>query len=119
MKKCLVGYEGVRVLGARLIIRLEEEKEANSGIILLNDTKEPKYEGVIVATGEGARLDNGVTMPMSVQPGERVIYSRMAGVPITYDGEELLVINERDVIAVIEPTTISLESVDIVQNLNV
>lgn len=102
MAHYLDGYEGVRVLGARVVIKVEMEDETKSGIILMPDSKEPKYEGMVVATGSGARLENGVQMPMEIAPGERVIYSRMAGVPIKYNDEDLLVINERDIIAVID-----------------
>lgn len=102
MAKYLEGYEGIRVLGARVVVKLEMEEETPSGIVLPTNAKEPKYEGIVVATGDGARLENGLLMPMDVKPGDRVIYSRLAGVPITYNGEELLVINERDIIAIID-----------------
>lgn len=99
----LAGYEKIKVLGARVVIKLEKEDDkTESGIILAPDNKEPKFEGVVVSTGDGVRLENGVKMPMDIAPGDRVIYSRMAGVPINYEGEDFLVINERDVIAVIE-----------------
>jgi chaperonin GroES len=102
MANFLEGYEAIKVLGARVVIELEEESDkTESGLILVQDHKEPKFEGRVVSTGDGARLENGNTMPMDVQPGDRVIYSRMAGVPIEHDGKKFLVINERDIIAVI------------------
>lgn len=101
--KCLPGYEAVRVLGARAVIKIEAESDVtSSGLIIVQDHKEPKFEGIVVATGTGARLETGLTMPMEIEPGDRVIYSRMAGVPIKHNDEEMLVINERDIIAVIE-----------------
>lgn len=103
MAKYKAGYEGLKVLGARAVVKLEEaENTTASGIIIATTEKDPKFEGEVVATGEGQRLENGTYFPMEIAPGDRVIYSRMAGVPVSYKGENLLVINERDVIAVIE-----------------
>jgi chaperonin GroES len=97
------GYDGIKVLGARVVIKIEKESDkTESGLFIVQDVKEPKFEGIVVATGTGARLETGVAMPMDVQPGDRVIYSRMAGVPINFKGEDFLVINERDIIAIIE-----------------
>lgn len=103
MANYVAGYEGIKVLGARVVIKLEEEEnKTDSGIIIASDNIEPKYQGKVVATGDGARLETGVKMPMDVSPGDFVIYSKMAGVPIEHKGEKFLVINERDVIAIIE-----------------
>ncbi len=102
MAQALEGYEAISVLGARVVIKMEEEdNKTDSGLIIVSDHTEPKYQGLVVATGDGVRLETGVKMPMDVKPGDFVIYSRMAGVPIEYKEEKLLVINERDVIAII------------------
>lgn len=99
--KYLNGYEGIKVLGARVVIKLQNpEEKTPSGIILVPGTEEPKFEGLVVAVGPGARNNKGETMPMDVNPGDWVIYSRMAGVPIEHKGEKFLIINERDVIAI-------------------
>lgn len=96
------GYEGIKVLGARIVVKVEEETNVRaSGLIVMSDAVEPKFQGIVVATGDGARLDDGTRMPMDISVGDNAIYSRMAGVPLSIDGENLLVINERDVIAVI------------------
>lgn len=100
MTHTLAGYEGIKVLGARVVIKLEEAENKTSTGIILTSEKEPEFIGDVVATGTGARLENGTQMPMEVSVGDRVIYTRMAGVPIEYNGEKLLVINERDVIAI-------------------
>lgn len=93
-------YQGIRVLGARVVIKLEDEGKKTPSGIILTQSPEPKYEGLVVAIGPGARNNQGQTMPMDVQPGDWVIYSRMAGVPVEYKGEKFLIINERDVIAI-------------------
>ncbi len=98
-------YSHLSVLGARVVVKpTPPEKLSQSGLILLNNDKEPKYEGTVVVAGPGVRLENGQAMPMEIGIGMKVIYSRMAGVPIEDEitGEQLLVINERDVIAIIE-----------------
>ena len=95
----------VRVFGARLIVKRDEkETQTMSGIILSESSVEENYTGVVVATGKGARLENGNLMPMEVQVGDRVLFTRMAGVPIEVEGEEgeFLVINERDVLAIFD-----------------
>lgn len=103
MAKYKAGYEGLKVLGARAVIKLEEaDNTTASGIIITTQEQDPKYEGEVVGVGEGQRLENGTYFPMEVEPGDRVIYSRMAGVPVSYKGENFLVINERDIIAVVE-----------------
>lgn len=99
--KHLEGYGDIKVLGARVIIKIENEDTTKSGIILTNPDADPKFEGKVVATGTGARNNQGMLMPMDVEPGDHVIYSRMAGVPLKHKDEDLLVINERDVIAII------------------
>lgn len=96
------GYKGLKVIGARLVVKLDEESNVTqSGIVIVQDTKEPKYEGTVVAVGTGARLENGTKMPMEVNVGDRIIYSRMAGIPVEHEGEKLLIINERDVSAIL------------------
>lgn len=97
----LPGYENIKVIGARVVIRIDKEEEKPSGLLIISSHKEPKFEGKVVAVGTGSRLENGTQMPMEITPGDQVIYSRMAGVPVNLNGEELLVINERDVIAII------------------
>ena len=102
----LKGYESIKVLGARVVIEPETQtNQTDSGIVIASDNIEPKYQGTVVATGTGARLENGEKMPMEIAPGDKVIYTKMAGVPVKNPNnkdEEFLVINERDVIAIIE-----------------
>lgn len=101
-RTALPGYEAIQVLGARLIVRPVKESDTTASGIVITGAKEPKYEGVIVATGPGARLETGVQMPMECHAGQNVIYSRLAGVPVEHNGEDLLIINERDIICIIE-----------------
>ena len=91
----------VKVLGARLLVKeIKNEEKTNGGIIVPGREKEQTNRGVVLATGEGALLDTGVRMPMQINKGDKVVYASFAGSPIEVDGETLLILNERDVLAV-------------------
>ena len=90
----------LRVLGSRILVKEIKEKN-ESKIIIPNKKEEPKYKGVVIATGEGALLDNGNLMPMNVKVGETVIYQEYSGTPIKHEDEVYIILNERDILAVI------------------
>lgn len=95
----------LKVLGARMVVKLEpEENTTLGGIILPNADKEPINKGHVMAVGDGARLENGTKFPMEVSVDDYIIFSPMAGNPVEIPGDEnkYLVINERDVLAIIE-----------------
>ena len=95
----------LRVFGARAIVKLDEpENETLSGIIIPNAQNEPVNKGVVVAVGNGMRLDNGTHFPMEIKVGDVVIFSPMAGAPVKVEGDDAsyLVINEKDVLCVVE-----------------
>lgn len=94
----------MRVFGARCIIK-EDKKESNktnSGIIVPGSDKEPTYIGTVIVVGDGALLDNGLKVPMNVKVGDKVVYTNFSGTPIINEGETFLVINERDILAIID-----------------
>lgn len=87
-------------LGERLIVRpLEEEQTTSSGIILPDTAKEKPQEGEVVAVGPGRVTDDGARVPMEVQTGDVIIYSKYAGTEYKDDGEEYLILRESDVLA--------------------
>ena len=87
-------------LGERLIVRpLEEEQTTSSGIILPDTAKEKPQEGEVVAVGPGRVTDDGARVPMEVQTGDRIIYSKYAGTEYKDDGQEYLILRESDVLA--------------------
>lgn len=93
---------GLKLLGARLALRPDGKDETTKGgIVLLEKDQEQNFLGTVTHVGPGTRLDNGQTFPMEVEVGDRVMYSRMAGVPMEVDGEELLIINEAHIVAVL------------------
>ena len=93
----------VKPLGDKLLVRrVEAEKKTKGGIVLPDTAKEKPAEGVVLAIGAGKLLDSGERAAFQVKKGDRIIFSSYAGSEITIDGEELMVMGEEDVLAVIE-----------------
>lgn len=89
-------------LGDRVVIKvLEAEEKTKSGIILPDTAKEKPQEGEIKAVGAGRVLDNGQRVAPDVKVGDRVIFSKYAGTEVKFDGEEYLILAERDILAVL------------------
>ena len=87
-------------LGERLIVKpLEEEQTTSSGIILPDTAKEKPQEGEVVAVGPGRVTDEGARVPMEIQTGDRIIYSKYAGTEYKDEGQEYLILRESDVLA--------------------
>lgn len=92
----------MKVLGARCIVKEEKREETGiSGIIIPNKTAEPSYRGKVVSVGEGAMLDNGLRVPMDVSVGDDVIYTTFSGSPVNVNGEEYVILNERDILCIL------------------
>ena len=95
----------VRPLHDRVLVkRIEEEKKTAGGIIIPDSAQEKPVEGIIVAVGTGARDDSGKIIPLDVKEGDTVIFAKWAGTEIKIDGDELLVMKESDIIAIVEDT---------------
>ena len=92
----------IRPLHDRVVIRrMEEEKATAGGIIIPDSATEKPVRGEVVAVGEGKVSDSGQTVPMSVKVGDKVLFGKYAGTEVKIDGEEVLVMREDDVMAVI------------------
>ena len=92
-----------RPLGDRLLVRPKEsEEKTKSGIVLPDSAKEKPQEGTVIATGDGARDEDGKKIPMEVKKGNVVLYSKYAGTEVKIDGIEHLIIKESDVLAIVE-----------------
>src|SRR5262249_32766406 len=93
----------LRPLGDKILIkRIEAESKTKSGIVLPDSAKEKPKRGKILAVGDGKRLDNGERAPFSVKKGDEVIFTSYAGTEIKLDGEELMIMSEEDILAVVE-----------------
>src|SRR5215212_4999615 len=91
----------VNPLADRVVIRALEESESMRGGLYIPDTaKEKPQQGEIVAVGPG-RFDEGKRVPMDVKVGDKVLYGKYSGTEVTIDNEQLLILRESDVLAVI------------------
>ena len=94
----------IQPLGDRIVVKALEAQEVTKGGIVLPDTaKEKPQEGKVIAVGKGKVLDNGHLQPLEVKAGDRVLYGKYSGSEITTkDGEELLIMKEEDVLAIVK-----------------
>ena len=91
----------LRPLGDRAVVKPGPEEEVTRGGILLPDTARKKpQEGKVVAVGSGKLLEDGKRAPMSVKKGDVVIYAKYGGTEVTVDGEELVILEEDQILAV-------------------
>jgi len=92
----------VTPLGDRVLVkRVEADEKTKGGIILPDTAKEKPREGVVISVGNGKLLDNGNRQAMSVKPKDRVLFSSYSGSEIKLDGDELLILGEDEILAVI------------------
>ena len=92
----------VRPLHDRLLIRRIEEKETVKGGIIIPDTaKEKPQEGEVLAVGNGKILENGTKVPLDVKVGNRILFGKYSGTDIKIDGQEVLILREDEVLAVL------------------
>ena len=93
----------IRPLHDRVIVkRLEEERTSAGGIIIPDSATEKPVQGKVVAVGKGKILENGDIRPLDLKVGDKVLFGKYGGTEVKIDGEELLVMREEDVMAVIE-----------------
>ena len=94
----------INPLSDRVVVKpLEAEAKTRGGIVLPDTAKEKPQEGKIVAVGKGKTLDNGTVQPLEVKVGDKVLYGKYSGNEITTkDGEELLIMREEDILAIIK-----------------
>ena len=94
----------IRPLGDRILVKpLEAEEKTKGGILLPDTAKEKPQEGKIVAVGKGKLTDKGTVQPLEVKVGNRVLYGKYSGTEIsTKDGDQLLIMREEDVFAVLD-----------------
>ena len=88
-------------LDDRIVVRPGESEETTaSGLVIPDTAKEKPQQGEVLAVGPGRRAENtGEVVPMDIKTGDTVVYSKYGGTEITVDGEELLILTSRDVLA--------------------
>jgi chaperonin GroES len=93
----------LRPLHDRVIIkRLEAETKSAGGIVIPDTATEKPIKGEVIAVGAGKILENGNVRPLAVKAGDKVLFGKYSGTEVKVDGEELLVMREEDLVAVIE-----------------
>ncbi|HEV2129416.1 MAG TPA: co-chaperone GroES [Thermomicrobiales bacterium] len=92
----------LKPLGDRLVIKpASREEQTASGIVLPDTAKEKPQRGTVIAAGDGRRDEDGDRIPMEVKVGDEVIFAKYAGTEFKLDEEDVLILSEKDVLAVI------------------
>lgn len=93
----------LRPLHDRIIVkRLDGEEKTAGGLFIPDTAKEKPQKGTIIAVGNGKKTEDGKTVKMDVKVGDTVLFGKYAGTEIKVDGEELLMMREDDILAVVE-----------------
>jgi chaperonin GroES len=93
----------LRPLGDRVVIRpLTREQTTRSGIVLPDTAKEKPQEGEVIAAGSGRVKDDGERAPMDVKVGDKVLFAKYAGTEFKLESEELLILSEKDILAILD-----------------
>ena len=93
----------LRPLGDRVVIEpIPREDMTKSGIVLPDTAKEKPHEGKVIAVGPGKTLEDGKREAIDVQTGDKVLYAKYAGTEFKLDGEDLLIVSQKDILAIVE-----------------
>lgn len=93
----------IRPLHDRVVVkRMEEERKTAGGIVIPDTATEKPIRGQVIAVGNGKILENGQVRPLDVKVNDKVLFGKYSGTEIKVDGEEVLVMREEDIMAVIE-----------------
>jgi chaperonin GroES len=93
----------IRPVGDRVVVKPSAREEVTrSGIVIPDTAKEKPQEGSVIAVGAGKLNDNGERVPLEVKEGDRVLFAKYGGTEFKLDGDDLLVLRETDILAIIE-----------------
>jgi chaperonin GroES len=93
----------LRPLGDRVVIQpTPREEMTKSGIVLPDTAKEKPQEGKVISAGPGRLTDEGKREPMDVKEGDVVLYAKYAGTEFKIEGEDLLIVSQKDILAIVE-----------------
>ena len=100
----------MRPLHDRVIVkRIEQQRKTASGIVIPDNAAEKPEQGEVLAVGDGKRLQDGSVQALTLKVGDQVLFGKYAGQTVKVDGEELLILREDDVLAVVEAADKSLK----------
>ncbi|MEC9464743.1 MAG: co-chaperone GroES [Myxococcota bacterium] len=85
-----------------LVKRVDSEEKTAGGIIIPNSAQEKPQEGLVVALGNGKRLDDGTLINVDLKKGDRILFGKYSGSEVTIDGEEHLILREDEILGVME-----------------
>jgi chaperonin GroES len=90
-------------LASKVIVKRTESDERTSGGIVLPDVaREKPRQGRVLSVGTGRRLKNGIRVPLQVKEGDRVVFTAWAGMPVRVADDELLILDEEEILAILE-----------------
>jgi chaperonin GroES len=93
----------IEPLGDKVVIkRLEADPKTPGGIVLPDSAQDKPQQGRVLSVGDGRRLPNGGRVPHQVREGDRVVFSRYAGTEVVVDNEEVLIMAEEEILAVLD-----------------
>jgi chaperonin GroES len=93
----------LRPLHDRLVVkRLDNERKTSSGIVIPDNAAEKPDQGEVLAVGNGKILEDGKVRPLDVKVGDKILFGKYSGQTVKVDGDELLVMREEDIMAVVE-----------------
>jgi len=93
----------IRPLGEKVLVkRLEADEKTAGGIVLPDTAKEKPKRGKVLGVGDGRLLDTGERKPLQVKKGDQVLFSSYAGTEVKVEGDEMIIMDESDILAVLE-----------------
>jgi chaperonin GroES len=94
---------GLKPLGDRVVVKpLDRDETTKSGIVLPDTAKEKPQQGEVLAVGPGRVLDSGDRVTLDVSVGDKIIFAKYSGTEFKLDEDDLLILNERDILAVLQ-----------------
>ena len=93
----------IQPLEDRIVVRpAEAEEKTASGLVIPDSAKEKPQQGEVLAVGPGRRSDTGELIPLDINVGDTVVYSKYGGTEVSQDGEDVLILSGRDILAIVK-----------------
>ncbi len=92
----------IRPLGDRVVVKVIKVEKSAGGIVLPDTAQEKPQLGEVIAAGPGRLDEKGARLPMDVKKGDRILFAKYAGTEVKLDGDEYLLLSEKDVLGIVE-----------------